>query len=208
MEKGKAEKVNKEKEVKDKKFKDGMTKVDKLEAVGKFRKAWMKVPDITEFPKITTRYANAKHPYLTEDKGKGGGKGKNRKVRYLKMQVIDDLKAERVQVVVFGEVDLEAEVDPDDSTSYKGLEKTVAVHRPKVKPKEKNWQTPPWVHIAISNAKWLVPDIYYNINRKYLQNYVNEYCCKFNRRYFGENLSDGLLIAAVTYKNYFKCNIR
>ncbi|AZA56474.1 PRTRC system protein E [Chryseobacterium shandongense] len=50
MEKEKTEKAKKEKEAKDKKFKDGMTKVDELEKEGKFRDAWIKVPDITEFP--------------------------------------------------------------------------------------------------------------------------------------------------------------
>ena len=50
MEKEKAEKEKKEKEVKNKKFKDAMTKADELEKEGKFREAWMKVPDVTEFP--------------------------------------------------------------------------------------------------------------------------------------------------------------
>ncbi|MCO5241521.1 MAG: PRTRC system protein E [Chitinophagaceae bacterium] len=50
MEKEKAEKVKKEKEAKDKKYKDGIAKVDELEKEGKFREAWIKVPDITEFP--------------------------------------------------------------------------------------------------------------------------------------------------------------
>ena len=50
IEKEKAEKEKKEKEAKDKKFKDGMAKADELEKEGKHREAWMKVPDITEFP--------------------------------------------------------------------------------------------------------------------------------------------------------------
>jgi PRTRC genetic system protein E len=50
IEKDKAAKEKKEKEAKDKKFKDAMAKADELEKEGKFREAWMKVPDITEFP--------------------------------------------------------------------------------------------------------------------------------------------------------------
>lgn len=50
MEKEKTEKEKKDKETKDKKYKDGMAKADELEKEGKFRDAWMKVPDITEFP--------------------------------------------------------------------------------------------------------------------------------------------------------------
>lgn len=50
MEKEKTEKAKKEKEAKDKKFKDGIAKADELEKEGKFREAWIKVSDITEFP--------------------------------------------------------------------------------------------------------------------------------------------------------------
>ena len=50
IEKTKAEKEKKEQEAKDKKFKDGMAKADELEKEGKFREAWIKVPDMTEFP--------------------------------------------------------------------------------------------------------------------------------------------------------------
>ena len=50
MEKEKADKQKKEQEAKDKKFKDGMAKADELEKEGKFREAWIKVPDMTEFP--------------------------------------------------------------------------------------------------------------------------------------------------------------
>ena len=50
IEKAKAEKEKKEQEAKDKKFKQAMDKADELEKEGKFRDAWMKVPDLTEFP--------------------------------------------------------------------------------------------------------------------------------------------------------------
>lgn len=50
IEKEKADRQKKEQEAKDKKFKDAMAKADELEKEGKFREAWMKVPDITEFP--------------------------------------------------------------------------------------------------------------------------------------------------------------
>ena len=49
IEKTKAEKEKKEQEAKDKKFKDSMAKVDELEKEGKFREAWIKVPDIAEY---------------------------------------------------------------------------------------------------------------------------------------------------------------
>lgn len=50
MEKEKADIQKKEQEAKDKKFKDGMVKADELETAGKFREAWLKVPEITDYP--------------------------------------------------------------------------------------------------------------------------------------------------------------
>ena len=50
MEKDKADKQKKEQEKKKKKYRDGMAKADELETAGKFRDAWIKVPDMMEFP--------------------------------------------------------------------------------------------------------------------------------------------------------------
>jgi PRTRC genetic system protein E len=50
MEKEKADSQKKEAEAKDKKFSDAMAKADELEKDGKFREAWIKVPEIHEFP--------------------------------------------------------------------------------------------------------------------------------------------------------------
>jgi PRTRC genetic system protein E len=50
MEKDKADRQKKEQEAKDKKFKDAMAKADELEKEEKHREAWVKVPEIAEFP--------------------------------------------------------------------------------------------------------------------------------------------------------------
>ena len=50
MEKEKDVKQKKEQEAKDKKFSEAMAKADELEKEGKFREAWIKVPEIHEFP--------------------------------------------------------------------------------------------------------------------------------------------------------------
>ena len=52
-----------------------------------------------------------------------------------------------------------------------------------------------WVHIAISNAKRTLLGIFHKIKGKYLQSYLNEFCYKLNRRYFGERLFDRLTLA-------------
>jgi len=88
------------------------------------------------------------------------------------------------------------------------LSKVVKQHKSIVIPKEKVGEILPWVHIAISNAKRMILDIYNNVKPEYLQSYLNEFCFKFNRRYFGEALFDRLLVASASAKNDFRYRIR
>jgi len=92
----------------------------------------------------------------------------------------------------------------DDFRSYSKLKDHVWVHEAhKVSPKESG-KIIPWVHTMISNAKRTLLGIYHMVSKKYNQDYLDEFCYKVNRRYFGENLFDKLLIADATcnYKNY------
>ena len=73
--------------------------------------------------------------------------------------------------------------------------------------KEQTGKVLPWVLIAISNAKRTLLDIFHDIAPGYLQNYLNEFCWKFNRKYFGEALFDRLVVTAASYKNDFRYNI-
>lgn len=133
-------------------------------------------------------------------------RGKPRKVRYLKMQVINDLEADTITSVVKEKVSNSSTLDTDDSTSYVKLKSVVKEHNPKVISKNKIGEALPWVHIAISNAKRVLLDMYHGIKPEFLQNYLNEFCYNFNRRYFGEALFDRLLVVAVSDKNLFRYN--
>ena len=140
------------------------------------------------------------------DEGKTTGKDKPRKVGHIKMIVIEDLKPETITPLVEKNVSNESVIDSDHSTSYVKLKDIVKEHRPKVIPKTEVGKVLPCVHIAISNAKRQLLDIYHQINPEYLQSYLNEFCYKFNRRYFGEQLFDRLMVASVNYKNELRCN--
>ena len=135
-------------------------------------------------------------------------KDKPRKVNHIKMIVIDDLQAKTIDNQVVKNISKDAEIDSDHSTSCTNLHKLIAKHRPKVIPKELIGTALPWVHIAISNAKRVLLDVFHDIKPEYLQNYLNEFCYKFNRRYFGEWQFERLLVASVAYKNEFRYHIR
>lgn len=138
--------------------------------------------------------------------GKTTKKGKPRQVGHIKMIVINDLKSQTITPLVENNISNNSTIDSDHSTSYGKLKDVVKEHRPQVIPKKEIGKMLPWVHIAISNAKRMLLDVFHDIKPEYLQYYLNEFCYKFNRRYFGENLFDRLMIASVTYKNQFRYN--
>jgi hypothetical protein len=109
------------------------------------------------------------------------------------MIVTGNLQKKNIDNQVLANINKDAEIDSDDSTSYTNLRKLIAEHRPKVIPKELIGAALPWVHIAISNAKRVLLDIFHDIKPEYLQNYLNEFCYKFNRRYFDEQQFERVL---------------
>jgi transposase-like protein len=129
---------------------------------------------------------------------------KPRRVGYLKMKVISDLKKETINEQVQKLASNVNGIDSDDSTSYVDLKDFVPQHNAQVIPKGKAGEILPWVHIAISNAKRLILNTYHDIKPEFLQKYLDEFCYKFNRRYYGEALFNRLLVACVSYKNEFR----
>ena len=132
--------------------------------------------------------------------GKGAKKGKpDRKVGYLKMKVMEELKAETIGKQVEKSVEKTAEALTDGYRGYSKLKSVLAAHKVIVEPdKVKSAKLFPWANRTISNAKKILLGIHHNcINNKFMQNYLDEFCYKFNRRYFGENLADRLILAAI-----------
>jgi transposase-like protein len=131
-------------------------------------------------------------------------KGKGKKSGYLKMKVIPDLKSQTITPIVEDMVSKDSTIVSDDSTSYVGLKDHVHEHKPEAVDPKNVVKLLPWVHLAISNAKRLILDMYHDVKPEYLQMYLDEFCYKYNRRYFGEKLFDRLVIACVTSKNEFR----
>ena len=103
-----------------------------------------------------------------------------------------------------------ANATTDATKSYAALtaNKIVAKHEAyKMRDKAMVGKVLPWVHISISNAKRSILDTYHDIKGDILQLYLNEFCYKFNRRYFGFHLFDRLELCACTYRTSFKHRI-
>ena len=132
---------------------------------------------------------------------------KPKKVGHIKMVVIPDSKKETIDPIASNGIDGDAKVVSDGTKSHVNFPKMFSgyVGR-KIDPKEIG-KVLPWVHIAISNSKLLMKNIYHGIKPEFLQEYLNEFCYKFNRRYFGDKLFDRLMIASIACTSEFEHRI-
>jgi len=120
------------------------------------------------------------------------------KFRYVRMLVVDNLKSETVGLKVKENITNGSVVKTDNYTSYSRIKDQVWCHiAQKVKPEEAG-KVLPWVHTMIANAKRTLLGVHHMISKKYTQQYLDEFCYKVNRRNFGDQLFDRLLIACVT----------
>ena len=127
----------------------------------------------------------------------------NKAVGHIKMVVLPDFKAETAKEIVSRNIKSESEITSDASKSYVRIKEVVENHSFQVIKKNEIGKVLPWVHITISNAKRQLLDTYHCIQPDFLQNYLNEFCYMFNRRYFAANTFDRLLLAAASYKPTF-----
>jgi transposase-like protein len=73
-------------------------------------------------------------------------------------------------------------------------------HVAKVTPPELAAHWLPWVHIVISNFKTFVLGTYHGISGKYVQEYLDEYTYRLNRRFWEPEIPNRLLRLAVNHR--------
>ena len=128
------------------------------------------------------------------------GKEKGKKptaFRYIRMAVMADQKGKTVQDEAGKVLTGQATVISDNFRSFSRLKEIVKEHAPMNVPANEASTMLPWVHTMISNLKRNLLGINHSVKEGYLQNYLNEFCYKTNRRYFGAKLFDRLMIASV-----------
>jgi hypothetical protein len=116
--------------------------------------------------------------------------------RYFKMKLMETQKAESVNDLIMETVTSESIVFSDMATNYTDIHKFVEDHIVEKSSKGTTKKTLRWVHIAISNAKRNFLGVYHKINANYLQNYLDEFVYKLNRRH-GQDLFERVFVAAV-----------
>lgn len=111
-------------------------------------------------------------------------------VHYIKMFAIENLKASTIDELLTRSLDAGAIIVSDGASSHVNLEKNFAKHIPLVEKGNTDEVVKkglPWVHIIIGECRNGIAAIHKEIDGKFLQLYLNEYCWKFNRRFFRDS---------------------
>lgn len=130
--------------------------------------------------------------------GRYGIRQKIQPRKYFKAKGLETHLADEVNLNVKESFDERSMVFTDKSTSYVDIADYIEMHVTEKSTKESTKETLRWVYIFISNAQHNLLGNYHKIKVKYLQSYLNEFVYKVNRRYFGEQVFDRVVVAAIS----------
>lgn len=122
--------------------------------------------------------------------------------KFLKMKMVENGTAEEIKNTAEPGLKKEAAIKTDKAKAYpKAFENFRKLEMFDMS-KFDAGKVLPWSSKAITNSKNLLKAIHHGIEEKYLQNYLNEFCYKYNRRDFGEQVFNRLLMCAVSFVWY------
>jgi transposase-like protein len=111
---------------------------------------------------------------------------------FLAMEVLESVSKAHVAAFAKGCLMTEQTVFTDAFSALNSLAET-QLHCAEVTPPKQASRWLPWVHIAIANLKRFLLGTFHGVSAKYLQEYLNEFCYRFNRRFWEEQLPTRLL---------------
>ena len=125
---------------------------------------------------------------------------------YIKINIVESISKIDIAYEAEKMVSKNATVMTDGKTAYRVLDNIAKKHKAViVKDKTEVSKIFPWVHIAISNMKKKILGLHHSVKDIYMQNYLNEFCYKFNRRKQGKGLFPDFLKVATSYAWYEPC---
>lgn len=117
---------------------------------------------------------------------------KNGKPGFLAMEAVDSVNKLSIEDFACRRIKVEQRVRTDALPANNGLAMHVQ-HIAKITPPEMANEWLPWVHIAIANLKRFLLGTFHGITQEYLQDYLNEFCYRFNRRFWEPEIPNRLL---------------
>ena len=117
---------------------------------------------------------------------------RNGRPGFLAMEVIDSVNIHNIQDFATRRIKQAQTVRSDALPANNGLAVHVD-HVSRITPPEMANEWLPWVHIAIANLKRCLLGTYHGTSNRYLQDYLNEFCYRFNRRFWEAEIPNRLI---------------
>jgi len=138
------------------------------------------------------RGAAGKQPVLVAVENKG------RKAGFMAMEAVSTISGETVKQFLSRRLRQGQTVRTDAFPALNTIGETQN-HLKKVTPAKEAMNWLPWVHIIIGNLKKFLNGTYHGVSSHYLQEYLDEFCYRFNRRFWEFELPYRLLNACLTH---------
>jgi len=122
----------------------------------------------------------------------------NEAVSFAKMEVLESVDGSHVQSILNRHVKQGQHIKSDGLSVFNVVKAMGHAHSPEVvypKQGKPNFDALKWVNILVSNAKAFILGTYHGVQKKHLQRYLNEFCYRFNRRFWLDQGFDRLLFA-------------
>jgi len=121
-------------------------------------------------------------------------------VTFARMEVIEKVDHNEINNVLAAHIAAGQTVCTDGFQAFSFMDEVGMVHERHVlyhKQKQTDHKILKWVNIVVSNAKAFILGTYHGVQKKHLQKYLNEFCYRFNRRFWPEQAFERLLAACV-----------
>lgn len=117
--------------------------------------------------------------------------------QYLRMEVIDAVTIEEIHRLAGSFIAKGSTILTDGHGSYKRLPQAGYKHISRPYYREDKETFLKWLHTIISNAKAFINGTYHGLSSTYFQTYLDEFCYRFNRRFFPNELFGRLMNACL-----------
>ncbi len=112
------------------------------------------------------------------------------------MQVVDHIDSNNLNKFVYWSIEPYQTIKTDTYPSSNVLNMAF-YHQKEIVKAHEAMEKHHWVHILIGNMKSFIRSTYHGVSHKHLQSYLSEFCYRFNRRFFENQMTDSILTACL-----------
>ena len=123
---------------------------------------------------------------------------KDKQAGYIAMKAVRNINQETVKNFIKKAI-LKGQNVRSDAFPALNIINETQQHEARVTPANKVDEWLPWVHVAIGNLKTFLLGTFHGVSGRYLQEYLDEFCYRFNRRFFEKEIPNRLLNLAIIH---------